>query len=38
MSEPRRSERELFPGARATIGTKGRHGKLDSDRIRMEFQ
>ncbi len=38
MSGPRRSERELFPGARATIGTKGRHGNLASDRTRTDFQ
>ncbi len=38
MSESRRTERELFPGSGARIGTKGRHGDLAPDRIRMDFQ
>lgn len=38
MSKPRRTERELFPGSGATIGTRSRHGDLGSDKIRTDFQ
>ena len=38
MPKSRRTERELFPGAGATIGTRSRHGDLAPDRTRTEFQ
>jgi dGTPase len=38
MSESRRTERELFPGSGATIGTRSRRGDLASDKIRTDFQ
>lgn len=38
MPESRRTERELFPGSGATIGTRSRHGDLASDKIRTDFQ
>ena len=38
MPESRRTERELFPGSGATIGTKSRQGDLAFDKIRTDFQ
>lgn len=38
MSNFKRPENELFPSEHATIGTKGRCGRLEPDKIRFEFQ
>jgi len=38
MSHFKRPENELFPSEHATIGTKGRCGRLEPDKIRFEFQ
>ncbi len=38
MSHFKRPENELFPSEYATVGTKGRYGQLEPDKIRFEFQ
>ncbi len=38
MSRFRRSERQLFPGSCATIGTRGRRRPQDEDDFRTDFQ
>lgn len=38
MPEYKRADRELFPGERATVATKGRQVHISEDGIRSEFQ